>query len=207
MAGNGRPGAEKLSSRADFRTAMENNAIILWFTGMSGAGKSTLAHAVAAILEEERYKVLILDGDHIRNTRHKNLGFSKQDILENNRLIAELCVQKRADFHLILVPIISPYASGRSQARELIGNGFYEIYIKASLEELVHRDPKGLYRKSIEGELSNLIGVSPDNPYETPDAPDLTLCTDRETLQNCVTRLADHIREWMNKPRICRKGN
>lgn len=171
----------------------------MWFTGMSGAGKSTLAEMAARRLESESFKTLVLDGDHIRNEIHKHLSFSREDILENNRLVAQLCAQRLSDFDVILTPIISPYALGRQRAREIIGNTFFEIYVKTSLKELIKRDTKGLYRKALEGEMNNLIGFSPENPYEEPEHPDLTIHTDQEDVQRGARRLIEHTRLWLER--------
>lgn len=160
---------------------MTKNAIVAWFTGLSGAGKSTLAKKLADDLKSKRITTLILDGDQVRSQYHVNLGFSKEDILENNRLIAELCKNYISQYDVIIVPIISPYASGRDYARELISSSFYEIYIHAPKEELVRRDTKGFYKKSLAGQMDNLIGFSKNNIYETPKKPDLIINTERET--------------------------
>ena len=104
-----------------------STASIFWFTGLSGAGKSTIAEAVKSRLELNGLKVFILDGDNVRSQLHKNLGFSKSDIEENNRLISELCVQYQTKYDIILVPIISPFNKSRNAARKKIGKNFFEI--------------------------------------------------------------------------------
>jgi len=61
-----------------------------------------------------------------------------------------------------------------------LGDNYIEIFVKASLKELVRRDTKGLYKKALNGELENLIGVDPDTPYQLPTKPDLVIDTDNE---------------------------
>ena len=155
---------------------MEAN--IFWFTGMSGVGKTTIAEGVKVSLESDGFQVLIIDGDNVRSELHNNLGFSKLDIVENNRLISELCIKNQTKYDVILVSIISPFEKSRNNARESIGNNFFEIYFYAGLDTLQKRDTKGLYKKARNNQIDNLIGVSAKIKYEPPSSPDLTINTE-----------------------------
>jgi adenylyl-sulfate kinase len=177
---------------------MANSSIVLWFTGMSGAGKTTIAENTSAQLSKKDVCPLILDGDAIRGSLHKHLSFSKEDIMENNRLISELCAQKMADYDVIIVPIISPYKISRDKARKTIGPNFFEIYIETPLDTLIKRDSKGLYQKSLEGKIDNLIGFSKTNIYEKPENPDLTISTNNQSIEESVSKLMIHIQQWMD---------
>lgn len=157
--------------------------IIFWFTGLSGSGKTTIAEAVKPLLENSGYSVLILDGDDVRERLHVNLGFSPEDIKKNNSLIVRLCIQYRLDYDVLLVPIISPYLSSRSEARRLLGKGYYEIFFSASLETVIRRDVKGLYEKAKNNEIKNMIGYSPSNVYEPPSNPDFTIRTEIDSVE------------------------
>lgn len=159
---------------------------IFWFTGLSGSGKTTIATAVKPLLEAEGHTVLILDGDDVRKSLHIRLGFSEQDIKRNNALIAELCHAYRSDYDVILVPIISPYESSRKQARDLLGEGFFEIFISAGLNTVIKRDVKGLYTKAKNREIDNMIGYSPSNVYEPPQSPDFVIYSDRDSIEKSV---------------------
>jgi len=64
-------------------------AIVVWFTGLSGSGKTTISNVLREKLIDQGKRVRILDGDVIRESLHKSLGFSRKDIKENNRLIAK----------------------------------------------------------------------------------------------------------------------
>lgn len=165
-------------------------APVFWFTGLSGAGKTTIATSAADILQGAGRKVAILDGDAIRNSYDKPLGFTEADIKLNNRLIAEACAAARHDTDAVFVPIISPYAESRVAARALLAPGFFEIYVCPPVVELERRDTKGLYAKARRGEMDNLIGYSPGTVYEAPDAPDLRIDTSAETVTESAKRLA-----------------
>ena len=174
---------------------MSKKAMVLWFTGLSGSGKSTLAKSAQIKLAQMNQKVLILDGDEIRDEGHKHLGFTQKDIMENNKLVTNLCLDHINDYDVIMVPIISPYIAARESARNKIGNNFFEIYIKASLSKLEERDTKGLYRKQKLGLIDNLIGVSPNNVYEEPISPDLIMETDLASSKKCTLQLIKFIEE------------
>ena len=161
-------------------------ADIYWFTGLSGVGKTTIADAAKLKLELMGLRVLVLDGDHVRQELHQNLGFSVSDIEENNRLISVLCEKHRQKYDLILVPIISPYKQSRSAAQKKLGKGFYEIFLDADLETLYERDTKGLYKQARNGVIDDLIGVSKTSKYESPENPDLKIDTVKYSIHDSV---------------------
>ena len=122
--------------------------IILWFTGLSGSGKTTVGNEILRMLQKQKISTRMIDGDEIRKTRNKHLGFSEADIKCNNNLIADLCAEQRNRYNVLLVPIISPYRQSRKDAKEKLSEKFYEIYFSASIDCVQQRDVKGLYAKS-----------------------------------------------------------
>jgi adenylylsulfate kinase len=170
-----------------------SDPLVLWFTGLSGAGKSTIANAAAAALRDLGYTVRILDGDDVRERSHRHLGFSPEDIRENNRLIAELCREAMRENDVVLVPVISPFRDARAAAKAMLGSVAHEVYVRASVETVAQRDTKGLYAKASRGELQNLIGVDPRVPYEPPEAAELVLDTEREDAARSVERLVEYV--------------
>src|SRR5207253_7161930 len=153
----------------------------LWFTGLSGSGKTTISRQLEDHLRERGSKLEILDGDVVRQNLSKGLGFSKEDRDTNIARIAFVAdLLTRNGVATICCPI-SPYKETRDAARELIGN-FGEIYVYATVEEIAeHRDPKGLYKKAIAGEIKDFTGVDPNAPYEAPENPELTVDTLSQT--------------------------
>ena len=176
---------------------------VAWLTGLSGAGKSTIATLAAAMLRDRGVSVSVLDGDVVRQHRHAHLGFSPADIRENNRLVVGLCAEALQHHDVVLVPLISPFRDSRAAAREALGAQFFEVYVKASLAEVTRRDPKGLYRQAREGRLSGLIGVDAVVPYEPPEAPALTLDTERVDKTGCATELVRFILDQRHSPPRC----
>ena len=158
---------------------------LLWFTGLSASGKSTLAHAVEARLYVSGVRSYVLDGDNVRCGLNKDLGLSPEDRMENIRRIAEVARLMVDAGILVFAAFITPYAESRRFVRRLMaGFPYYECYIKCSLGMCEERDPKGLYGKARRGEISNMTGIS--DPYEEPVEPDLTVETDRLSLDASV---------------------
>ena len=165
--------------------------IVVWFTGLSGSGKTTIAAAVKKELLERGQRVCLLDGDEVRRVRHRHLSFSREDIRENNRLIAELAKEQQLSHVFVLVPIIAPFRQDRAMARRIIGGQFLEVFIDCPLRVCAERDVKGLYQKARAGEINNLIGVSATNPYEPPLAPDGVIKTGEMNIGSSVKALLD----------------
>ena len=176
------------------------NSSVLWFTGLSGSGKTTIAMGLKKYLEKNNNKVLILDGDEVRETMHSSLGFSRKDIKENNRLIAEMTKKRLYDFDYILVPIISPYLEDRKMAKRIIGEkNFIELFVNTPLKECISRDPKGLYNRVQNGDINNMIGMSKSNPYEEPEKPDLIINTKNTFLSKSIQEIVDFLKKSVSK--------
>jgi len=166
--------------------------VTIWFTGLPSSGKSTIAEALAARLKGDGYKVERLDGDIIRQHLWRELGFTKEDRDENIRRAAFLAGLFTRNSIMTITTFISPYRELRRQARESIG-AFVEVYVKCPVEVCMQRDPKGLYRKALAGEISNFTGVS--DPYEEPLNPEVLIESDKETVEESVTKVMDKLKE------------
>jgi adenylylsulfate kinase len=171
----------------------EEKGFTVWFTGLSGAGKSTIAEMLLHEFRARGMKTEILDGDVVRQNLSKGLGFSKED-RDTNILrigfVAELLT--RNGVATICCPI-SPYKETRDRVRAMVGK-FVEVYVHATLEELAeHRDPKGLYKKAMAGEITGFTGV--DDPYEVPEHPELVLDTMVESPEGSLQRVLTRLRE------------
>jgi adenylylsulfate kinase len=172
------------------RRNQSNNhkSVVLWFTGLSGSGKSTLAHVLEEKLFNKGCKTLVLDGDNVRHGLNSNLDFSDDDRKENIRRIGEVAKLMLESGLIIMTAFISPFREDRAAVRNLISNSdFIEIYCKASLKTCEERDVKGLYKRARAGEIKNYTGI--DSPYEAPENPELIIDTDKETLDESVSRI------------------
>jgi adenylyl-sulfate kinase len=168
----------------------------LWFTGLSGAGKTTLTQAIVPPLRERGLRVEVLDGDEVRTNLSKGLGFSKEDRDTNIRRIGYVSRLLSRHGVGVIAAAISPYREVRDEVRrdvEANGAAFVEVYVKASLETLVARDVKGLYRKALAGEIQQFTGVS--DPYEEPLNPELVIESDSETIEQSAAKILARLEE------------
>ena len=164
----------------------------LWFTGLSGAGKSTIAAAVSEELRARGMRVEVLDGDEVRQNLSKGLGFSREDRDINIRRIGYVAKLLTRNGVAVITAAISPYRAIRDEVRREIG-AFVEVYVRASLDECIRRDTKGLYRRAIAGEIPQFTGVS--DPYEEPFDPELVVDTEREAVGESAARVIDRLLE------------
>src|SRR5512132_775311 len=174
----------------------DDRGFTLWFTGLSGAGKTTISHLVETELRARGSRVEVLDGDVIRENLSKGLGFSKEDRDTNIRRIAFVANLLSRNGVPVITAAISPYEALRGEARELMGERFIEVYVKASVETCADRDVKGLYKKAFAGEIKEFTGVS--DPYEQPKAPEITL--DTETYE--PDESAAHVIAYLEKQEL-----
>ncbi|MBL8206953.1 MAG: adenylyl-sulfate kinase [Blastocatellia bacterium] len=168
----------------------------LWFTGLSGAGKTTLTNELVPQLKARGVKIEVLDGDEVRTNLSKGLGFSKEDRDTNIRRIGYVARLLSRNGVGVIVAAISPYKEIRDEVRkdvEANGATFVEVFVQASLDTLVSRDVKGLYKKAIAGEIANFTGVS--DPYEAPESPEILVSSDTETVAESAAKILDHLEE------------
>jgi adenylyl-sulfate kinase len=166
---------------------MTDKGFTLWFTGLSGAGKTTISKLVSDELRARGSRLEILDGDVVRENLSKGLGFSKEDRDVNIRRIAFVADLLSRNGVPVITAAISPYREIRAEARELMGDRFIEVFVKASVEACAERDVKGLYEKAFKGEIKEFTGVS--DPYEEPLDPEVTLETESEDPEESAAKL------------------
>jgi adenylyl-sulfate kinase len=185
--GAGRATRRPARRRARSPAAYDGGGCTLWLTGLSGAGKSTVAGIVARELRGRGERVELLDGDAVRQSLSKGLGFSREDRDTNIRRIAFVADLLSRNGVIVLVAAISPYRAVRDEVRALMGDRFVEVHLRASVETCARRDTKGLYAKALRGEIAAFTGVS--DPYEEPPAPELMLDTEVESPIESAARL------------------
>jgi adenylyl-sulfate kinase len=167
----------------------------IWFTGLSGAGKSTITGVLVKELERRGVPLEVLDGDVVRTHLSKGLGFSKEDRDTNIRRIGWVARTLTKHGVGVVCAAISPYRSVRDEVRADIApvGGFLEVFAKCPIPVLSDRDPKGLYKKALAGEIKNFTGVS--DPYEEPLHPEVVCETDRETVEQSAGKILRALEE------------
>jgi len=159
---------------------MEHRGFTLWFTGLACSGKSVLADAVAEDLKKRGMKVERLDGDIVRKSLTRDLGFSDEDRrmnIERVTFVAKLLTRNGV---AVLASFISPFNDIRDYSRKEIGT-YILVYVKCSLEVCEQRDVKGMYAKARAGEIKRFTGI--DSPFEEPDKADIIVDTDKQTIE------------------------
>ncbi|MGJ1265274.1 adenylyl-sulfate kinase [Sphingobacterium spiritivorum] len=164
-------------------------ALIIQMTGLSGSGKTTLSKMLKTTLEEDSYRVALIDGDTYRATLCKDLGFSKADRIENIRRLGVVAAELSKEYDIIIIAAINPYEEGRSLLKQ---NNSQLVYIKCDLQTLIKRDPKGLYERALlpegqPGRIDQFTGIS--DVFEIPQEPAVIIDTANTSPEECIAQL------------------
>ncbi|HEX5358285.1 MAG TPA: adenylyl-sulfate kinase [Candidatus Nitrosotalea sp.] len=165
---------------------------VVWLTGIPASGKTTISLLLRDYCKSKNLAVDILDGDELRNTLSKDLGFTPEERKEHNRRVIIVAKLLSRNDIITIVPLISPYRETREIARKEIPN-FVEVYIKASVEECMRRDPKGLYKKAKAGDIQNLTGLQ--SPFEEPENSELVLDTQKYSKEECLDMIIHKLQD------------
>ena len=175
----------------------KSSIVIIFLCGLSGAGKTTLSDYVKEKLANENIAVEVIDADKYRLNLYPDLGFSKQDRIENIRRLGFLADQFSA-YHIIpIVCSITPYEEMRTEMIKKYKD-VKVIHIDCPLNCLIKRDTKGLYKRAFLPEenplkISNLSGVN--DPFEVPSKPDLYINTYQHTIKQSANSLYSFIKK------------
>jgi adenylyl-sulfate kinase len=167
-----------------------SRGVTVWFTGLPCSGKTTIADRLVPIIRDKGKKVERLDGDIVRRGLTRDLGFSKEDRDMNIEIVTFVAKLLTRNDVIVLATFVSPYIARRQKSREEIGE-FIEVYVRASIEECIKRDVKGMYQKALRGEIKNFTGV--DDPYEEPPNPEILVDTDFEAVDESVGKVIDYL--------------
>jgi adenylyl-sulfate kinase len=167
---------------------MDRAGFVVWLTGLSGAGKSTLAAGLAERLRARLPHVEVLDGDEVRHELAPTSGFSRADRDAQVARLGYIAHLLSRNGVAVIVAAVSPYQAPREAVRDRVGR-FVEVHVDCPLEVLIQRDAKGLYRRALAGEITNLTGVN--DPYEPPPCPAVRVDTSRQSVDECLDAIVE----------------
>jgi adenylylsulfate kinase len=173
----------------------KSKGMFIQMTGLSGSGKSTIANKAKIELEKQGYRVEVIDGDYYREHLCKDLGFSKNDRNENIKRLGFVGNVLAKNGIISIMSAINPYEEIRAELRKF-SNNTKTIYIKADIDTLIHRDPKGLYKRAMlpdndPNKLKNFTGIS--DTFDPPLVCDLVIETDKQVEEESVKKLVKYI--------------
>jgi adenylyl-sulfate kinase len=163
---------------------------VIWLTGLSGSGKTTIACSLADIFRIHHIMPVLLDGDEIRQAMQVQ-GYGESARRKHNLHVGYLSALLEKQGHVVIVSLISPYADVR-HAIQLMCSNFIEVHIATELATCIQRDPKGLYKKAIAGEIKDFTGVSA--PYEAPVKPEVRIDTEGRAVEDCSKAIFEYYR-------------
>lgn len=164
-------------------------------TGLSGAGKSSIAHLSRETLTGMGYKVELIDGDDYRKHLCRDLGFSKEDRIENIRRLGFVGLTLAKHGVISILAAINPYEEARD-ALKRASPLTKTVFINCPINVTKLRDTKGLYRRALlpvnhPDHIEHFTGIN--DPYEVPAQPDLVIHTNTETPEQSAKHLTDFI--------------
>lgn len=183
---------DEIISREEKERFLNQNAKVVWMTGLSGSGKTTLAKFLERKLLENNFFSKLLDGDNVRAGLNAGLGFDDADRHENIRRIAEVSKLFLDGGIICINSFVSPTFEIREQAKIIIGEAnFLEVYINTPIEECERRDVKGLYAKARAGQIPNFTGIS--SPFDAPFNPEIDIQTKDKSIEECGEELYEKL--------------
>mgnify|MGYP000474582671 CR=1 FL=1 len=171
---------------------------VIWLTGLPGSGKTTIARKLEKYFKEKGKRVEVLDGDEVRRWLSPEAGFSREDRERHLRRVGYVSKLLARNGVIVIASFVSPYRSIREEIRRILekeGLQFIEVYVKCSIQECMRRDPKGLYKKALAGEISNMTGIQ--DVYEEPLNPEVVIDTEKENPDKCVKKVLNYVKHFL----------
>ncbi len=173
--------------------------VTIWFTGFSGSGKTTIANSIKQKLAEESITVIVLDGDVVRQSLSRDLGYSKEERDRHITRVADVCKLITEQGGIVIACVISPTRKIREYARKATGN-FIEVNVKCPLSVCEQRDPKDHYKRVRASQnTEDFVGIT--IPYEEPENPEVVVDTDKSTIEECTEKIITYLKNYLYEER------
>ena len=172
----------------------EDKGFVLWITGLPASGKTTLARELKRRLSDMGRRVELLDGDEVRRWLSPEAGFTREDRERHLRRVAYVSKLLARNGVVVIASFVSPYRKIRDEVRKIVEKDapFIEIYVRCPLEVAMERDPKGLYKRALAGEIKNFTGI--DDPFEEPENPEVVVDSSAMNVDEEVERVMSELR-------------
>jgi adenylylsulfate kinase-like enzyme len=159
---------------------------VLWLLGPTSAGKTTLAVHVVGELRKRGVPAIHFDGDEVRDFFGPDFGFGPESRLRVVSTLVHLANKAAGAGLHVVVAALTAGEDARAYVRDNVKN-LTVGYVACSIQACARRDPKGLYRKAMAGEIDTLIGYNTE--YRPPDDPDLVLDTESCSVDELVAQI------------------
>ncbi len=156
----------------------------LWFFGLPAAGKSTLASQIVNRVDN----FVMLDGDDVRKTV-ANFNMDQTARLMHLSYMAFCCRRLNECGVNVAAAFVTPLESQRARIREILPDVKF-IWVQCAHEVCVARDPKGLWKKSAQGNLPQLTGAGGE--WDNPANVSLTIPSDALSVDESFAQLKKH---------------
>jgi len=159
---------------------------VLWLLGPTSAGKTTLATRIVSDLRGRGIPAIHFDGDEVRDFFGDGLGFGPDSRLRVVSVLVHLANKAAGAGLNVVVSALTAGDDARDHVRAHVRN-LTVGYVACSIATCAIRDPKGLYRKAMNGEIDTLIGFN--GAYRPPEDPDLILDTEAHSVAELSARV------------------
>ena len=170
---------------------MSKKGCVIFLSGLPCSGKSTISTKLYEYLLSNNIPSIHYDGDSFRQLYCTDLGFSKEDRIENVSRLAIRAMCAELDGLVVLCSFVAPYRELRENVRTMCNN-FIEVHVHADKQTCMDRDVKGMWKKAVEGEIKNFTGYSA--PYEEPINPEVICFTAEETIEESTTKIIKYLK-------------
>jgi adenylylsulfate kinase len=167
------------------------NGMVIWLMGLSGAGKSTVAQLLKNELADKGIFSIVLDGDAMRETICKDLGFSPEDRLENVRRVAGIAQLLAKNNVVTICSLITPLHNHQQTVRDIVKTSYFEVFVDCPVTVCEDRDVKGLYKLARQNKIKSFTGISA--AFCPPTNPHLILKTSQENPQQSMMQLYNEV--------------
>jgi adenylylsulfate kinase-like enzyme len=149
----------------------KDKAYCYWITGLPASGKTTMAKMLTDYLKKNNKPTIQLDGDILREILDvKAYSLKERYILAlKYSSLCKLIVEHNIN---VVIGVVGLFHKLHEWNRNTIPN-YCEIFLNTPLEELMQRDPKGIYKSALDGKLKNVAGL--DLKVEYPLKPNIEI--------------------------------